>query len=99
MRIATMGAALALAGAVAPLALAAATPLSPVEIKASFGTGKPFTANSTTGGASFTFVFKPDGTATQTSKGASASVVITGHSDMHEVVGDAEQAPASPLAT
>ena len=77
MRISTIAAALVLAGAFAPLALAAATPLTPAEIKATFGTGKPFAVSSTTGGASFTFVFKPDGTATQTSKGAN-SAAITG---------------------
>ena len=75
MRIPTIATALVLAGAFAPLALAAATPVSPAEIKATFGTGKPFTASSTTGGASFTFVFKADGTATQTSKGANATVI------------------------
>ena len=75
MKIVRTAAALLLASTFAATALAAATPLSPAEIKATFGTGKPFTANSTTGGASFTFVLKPDGSATQTSKGATASVV------------------------
>jgi hypothetical protein len=58
-------------------ALAAATPLSPADIKTMFGTGKPFTASSATGRASFTFTFKPDGTASQTSKGT-ISTVVTG---------------------
>jgi hypothetical protein len=56
-------------------ALAAAVLLSPVEIKAAFGTGKPFTATSSSG-QSYTFVFKVDGTATQTAKGSKA--VTTG---------------------
>jgi hypothetical protein len=49
-------------------ALAAATPLTPAEIKSMFGNGKPFTATST-GGQSYTFIFKVDGTASQTPKG------------------------------
>jgi hypothetical protein len=73
MKISMLSAAMILAIGTAP-ALAAATVLSPAEIKATFGTGKPFTAVSTTGGASFTFVFKPDGTASQTAKGATAPV-------------------------
>ena len=65
----------AFATAVAPSVHAAITRLSPMEIKATFGTGKPFTANSATGSASYTFVLNPDGTATQTSKRKSATVI------------------------
>jgi hypothetical protein len=75
MRLITPAASLLLAAAWAPSTFAASTPVSPAEIKATFGTGKPFTANSTTGGASFTFVLKPDGTATQMSKGANTAVI------------------------
>ena len=60
--------------AVAP-ALAAVILLSPPEIKAAFGTVKPFTATSSSG-KSYTFVLKVDGTATQTPKGSNA--VTTG---------------------
>jgi hypothetical protein len=63
--------AILLAAAVAP-ALAAAIVLSPAEIKASFGTGKPFTAASTTGSKTYSFTLKPDGTAMRTAKGSTA---------------------------
>ena len=41
----------------------AATPLLPKDIQAKFGTGKPFHGVAASGGASFTMVFKADGTA------------------------------------
>lgn len=65
MRIATT-AGLLVAGIVA--ASAAASALTPDEIKSTFGTGKPFTAVSTSGQA-YTFTLKPDGTAIQVPKG------------------------------
>ena len=55
--------------------LAAVTPVTPVEIKAMFGNGKPFVATSSSGQA-YTFTFKVDGKASQTAKGGSA--VTTG---------------------
>jgi hypothetical protein len=54
---------------VAPPVLAAATVLTPTEIKTMFGGGKPFMATSTSG-QSYTFTFKTDGNATQLAKGA-----------------------------
>src|SRR5665213_2656439 len=47
---------------------ATATLLTPADIKATFATGKPFTAASVSGTA-FTFTFNPDGTAIQALKG------------------------------
>jgi hypothetical protein len=51
----------------------AATALTPVEIKATFGTGKAFTATSS-GGQAYSFVFKPDGSATQSPKGSTTTI-------------------------
>jgi hypothetical protein len=51
---------------------ATATPLTPADIKATFATGKPFTATSVSG-TSFTFTFNPDGTAVQARKGGATS--------------------------
>jgi hypothetical protein len=51
---------------------AAATVLTPTEIKATFGTGKPFTAASTTGSKTYSFTLNPDGTAMRTAKGSTA---------------------------
>jgi hypothetical protein len=56
-----------LAGTILPV-MAAASLLSPDEIKATFGAGKPFTAMSSSGKA-FSFTFKPDGSALETQKG------------------------------
>jgi hypothetical protein len=56
-------------------ALAAAMLLSPTEIKATFGTGKPFTAASTSGTAVYSIVFKADGTATRTGMTSKAVTV------------------------
>jgi len=47
---------------------AASNLLSPDDIKAAFGTGKPFSAVSTSGMA-YSFTFKPDGSALQVAKG------------------------------
>jgi hypothetical protein len=57
---------------------AAATPLSPAEIKATFGTGVPFAAASATGSARYSFVLKPDATATRTSKGGTHETTVSG---------------------
>src|SRR5215216_1486637 len=62
----------ALAVLLMPTAAPAATPVTPSEIKATFGTGKLFTATSSSG-QSYTFVFKIDGTATQALKGSSSA--------------------------
>src|SRR5689334_9890306 len=51
-------------------AMAGATSLSPDEIKATFGNGKPFMASSTTGSKTYSFTLKPDGTALRTAKGS-----------------------------
>lgn len=56
---------------VAATPVAAATSLTPTEIKATFGTGRPFLATSTSG-QSYTFTFKADGTALQQPKGGAA---------------------------
>jgi hypothetical protein len=48
--------------------MAAGTTLSPDEIKATFGTGKPFTAASTSGKA-FSLTLKADGSALEMPKG------------------------------
>jgi hypothetical protein len=63
----TTAAMILLAGTIS--AMAAAIVLSPDEIKATFGTGKPFTAMSSTGGKAFWFTFKADGNAIETPKG------------------------------
>ncbi len=55
----TIAAALVVAGTGA----AAAAAMSPREIQTTFGTGKPFSAVSTSGGAAFWFTFNTDGTA------------------------------------
>ncbi len=65
--------ALATLAAVTPV-LAAATVLTPTEIKTVFGSGKPFTATSTSG-QSFTFTFKVDGTASQVSKSGTTATI------------------------
>ena len=63
----------ALAAAVACLsvstAMAAATTLTPDQIKTTFGTGAPIKSESP-GGAGFTIVLNTDGTATRTPKGS-----------------------------
>jgi hypothetical protein len=51
--------------------MAAVPTMSPAEIKATFGTGKPFSATSS-GGQTYTFTFNPDGTAIQAPKGSGA---------------------------
>ena len=53
---------------------AAASSLTPQDIKATFGTGKPFAATSS-GGQVYTFVLKPDGSATQAPKGSNTTIV------------------------
>jgi hypothetical protein len=69
---------IAAAGVLAGLAAGqahAASALTPAEIKATFGTGMPFTATNPSG-KSYAFTLKPDGTATEVAKGSSA--VTTG---------------------
>jgi hypothetical protein len=65
-------------GAGAGIVWAATTPIPPAEIKATFGTGTPFTASSATGSAKFSFVLKPDGTASRTTKGTTHDTTVTG---------------------
>jgi hypothetical protein len=55
---------------------AAATNLSPQEIKAAFGTGDPFTATSP-GGTAYQMMLKPDGSAARTPKKGTPAVVGT----------------------
>ena len=52
-------------------ALAATPPalLTPDQIKALFGTGKPFTATSASGTKTYIFTFNPDGSALEVQKG------------------------------
>lgn len=57
----------------AGVAVAAPTTLSPQTIKTVFGTGTPF-QSLTPSGTGFTFVLKPDGTASRTPKGSTAAV-------------------------
>ena len=59
--------------AVAPAMAIAATVMTPTEIKSTFGNGKPFLATSP-GGQAYTFVFKPDGSATQAPKGSTTTI-------------------------
>ena len=56
-----------------PLVALAATLMTPAEIKSTFGTGKAFLATSP-GGQAYTFVFKPDGSATQAPKGSTTTI-------------------------
>ena len=56
----------------APALAATATMLTPADIKATFATGKSFTATSV-GGTAFSFTFNPDGSAVQVSKGQSVT--------------------------
>ena len=49
-------------------AMAAGTALSGDEIKATFGTGKPFTATSTTNGKAYWLTLKADGNAVEIAK-------------------------------
>lgn len=49
-------------------------PLTPDQIKALFGTGKPFTATSASGTKTYTFTFNPDGSALEVQKGAKKGV-------------------------
>ena len=72
MRVRHAGWVAAAALAVAAPALAA-TSLTPTEIKATFGTGKAFVATSS-GGQAYSFVFKPDGSATQAPKGSTTTI-------------------------
>ncbi len=60
----------------AGMAVAATSLLSPAEIKATFATGTAFTATSVAGTAN-SFVLKPDGTASRTTKGSTAPVTGT----------------------
>jgi hypothetical protein len=63
------------AAALAILALSpalAANTLSPAEIKATFGTGMPFTATNTSGKA-YSMTLSPDGSAKEVAKGAAAA--------------------------
>ena len=60
---------LMLSWATLPSLAAANATLSPDEIKAAFGTGKPFTATSASGTKIFSFTFNPDGTALEVQKG------------------------------
>lgn len=55
------------AGAAA--SVAAQPKLGPADIQATFGTGNAF-AGSTVGGATYSYVLKPDGTASRTAKGS-----------------------------
>jgi hypothetical protein len=64
----------------AGVALAAPTTLSPQTIKTVFGTGAPF-QSLTPSGTAFTFVLKPDGTASRTPKGSTAAVTGKWHAD------------------
>ena len=57
--------------------MAAGSVLSPDEIKATFATGAPFTAVSTSGGKPYWFTFKADGSALQIPKGQSKGTAGT----------------------
>jgi hypothetical protein len=70
MRISSIAVVAALLAAVPAIA---ATTLTPTEIKAMFGTGKAFVATSS-GGQAYSFVFKPDGSATQSPKGSTTTI-------------------------
>ena len=52
------------------------TPVAPADIKATFGTSKPFTATSATGGKVLSFTLNVDGTASQSPKGSKATAII-----------------------
>ncbi len=54
-------------------ATAATNPLSPSEIRATFGTGKPFSAVSASGGTQYSFTFNTDGSALAVRKGQNAA--------------------------
>ena len=56
--------------------IAAAVTLTPDEIKATFGTGKPFTATDTSGKA-YVLTLKPDGSALETPKGKKTATTGT----------------------
>ncbi|CAN5171841.1 hypothetical protein BH10PSE9_BH10PSE9_11430 [soil metagenome] len=64
----------------AGIAVAAPTILSPQTIKTVFGSGAPF-QSLTPSGTGFTFVLKPDGTASRTPKGSTAAVTGKWHVD------------------
>jgi hypothetical protein len=55
--------------AAAVSAMAGDSVLSPVQIKALFGTGKPFTAVTRSGGKAYWLTLKPDGSAVEVPKG------------------------------
>lgn len=74
MRIAALSGLIVLATTVAAIAATVPAPLTPDQIKALFGTGKPFIATSVSGTKIYSFTFNPDGTALELQKGAKKGV-------------------------
>jgi hypothetical protein len=61
-----------------PLEAVAAAALSPVEIQATFGTGKPF-SSSTPSGTTYTIILNTDGTASRTPRRSKTPITGTWH--------------------